>query len=104
MKPTGPRSLANLLESRDFRRLRAEAQRRRTLTEDVRARLPAADAAHVVGAHREADGRLVITADSGAWAARIRFIADDAGLGRVQVKVAPPGDPADGQSGRPGTS
>ena len=104
MKTTGPRSIADLLESQDFRRLRADAERRRTLTEQVRASLPETDAAHVVGVRRQADGRLVITADSGAWAARIRFIADDAGLGDVQVRVAPPGNGAPGQSGKPGAS
>jgi len=92
MKSNGPRSIADLLQSGDFSQLRAEALRRRTLTEEVRARLPEADAAHVTGAHREADGRLVVTADSGAWAARIRFIADDSGLGSVIVRVAPPGN------------
>jgi predicted nucleic acid-binding Zn ribbon protein len=92
MSLEGPRSLADLLQSGNLQSLRAEAQRRRTLTEQVRSRLPAADAAHVIGAHREADGRLVVTADSSAWAARLRFIADDAGLGNVHVRVAPPAD------------
>jgi hypothetical protein len=104
MKPRGPRSLADLLQSGNFQALRTEALQRQTLTETVRTRLPAADAAHVVGAHREADGQLVVTADSGAWAARIRLIADDAGLGSVRVRVARRADPALAQSGKPGAS
>jgi hypothetical protein len=93
MKPDGPRSLADLLASGDFQRLRAEAGRRRTLTAEIRARLPEHVASHLTGAHRDGDGRLVLAADSAAWAARIRFIADDIGLGGAIVRVAPPRDP-----------
>jgi hypothetical protein len=89
MSADGPRSLADLLGTGDLGRLRIEAERRRTLTEDIRARLPDGIAAHLTGAHREGDGRLVLSADSAAWAARIRFVADDAGLGEVTVRVAP---------------
>lgn len=90
MSADGPRSLADLLTTGDIGRLRREAERRRTLTDEVRARLPAGVAAHVTGAHRDGDGRLCVSADSAAWAARLRFIADDAGLGDVAVRVAPP--------------
>jgi len=95
MKSDGPRSLADLLASGDFQRLRAEAGKRRTLTAEIQARLPEEVAAHLTGAHRDEEGRLVLMADSAAWAARIRFIADDAGLGGAIVRVAPPGDRGD---------
>ncbi len=101
MKGSGPRSLADLLRTGDIGRLRAEALNRRTLTEEIRARLPAPLATHLTGAHREADGLLVLSVDSAAWAARLRFVADEAGLGAVSVRVAPP-DPD--QSGSPGAS
>ena len=89
MSADGPRSLADLLQSGDISRLRREAETRRTLTDEVRGRLPAGVADHLTGAHRDGDGRLVLTADSAAWAARIRYIADDAGLGGTVVRVAP---------------
>jgi hypothetical protein len=112
MSAGGPRSLADLLHTGDLGKLRAEAERRRTLTEEVRARLPAGIGLHLTAAHREGDGRLVLSADSAAWAARIRFIADDAGLGTVTVRVAPRAgieapqrsSGKSGQSGTPGAS
>ena len=94
MRPEGPRSLGDLLLAGDLGRLRAEAERRRTLTREIRNLLPRTVARHVVGAHRDAQGRLVIAADSAAWAARLRFVADDAGLGQVIVRVAPRGETA----------
>ena len=101
MKPSGPRHVADLLGSGDLKRLRQAALEQRELTESIRARLPNPAAAHLTSARREPDGRLVLTADSAAWAARIRFIAADAELGPVTVRVAPRG--AD-QSGMPGAS
>jgi len=90
MKRPGPRALGELLRSGDIAGLEREARRRRELADEVRARLPEDEAAHVVGAHVDADGALVVAVDSAAWAARLRFAAVD---GRViRVRVAPPGD------------
>lgn len=89
MSRDGPKSLADLLHNGDLGRLRQEADRRRSMTEEIRARLPTAVAAHLSGAHRDEAGKLVLTADSAAWAARMRYIADEAGLGSVTVRVSP---------------
>lgn len=62
----------------------------RALAEEVRAGLSPEEAQHVVGAHIDIDGCLVIAVDSAAWAARLRFVRLD---GRsVRVRVAPVGD------------
>lgn len=74
---TGPRSLADLLRrSEHLKQLRAQASKRRQLTERVRAALPAAEAEHLVSAHINALDELVVVLDSPAWAARARYAQD----------------------------
>jgi len=90
MKVTGPRSLGDLLQSGDISQLRKEALVRRELAEEVRARLPEDQAAHVVSAHVADDGRLVVGVDSAAWAARLRYSTPEL-LGRtLRVQVTAP--------------
>lgn len=65
---------------------------RRELAEDVRARLAGDEAAHVVTAHIDDDGTLVVGMDSAAWAARLRYEIPEL-LGRpLRVRVAVPGE------------
>ncbi|MGD8340029.1 MAG: DciA family protein [Gammaproteobacteria bacterium] len=72
-------------------RLRAEAAERRELADRVRAALSEQEAEHVVGAHIDDSGTLVLGMDSAAWAARVRY-STQALLGRkIKVRVAVPG-------------
>jgi hypothetical protein len=87
MPADAPRRLADLLAAGRLADLAREAGRRRDLTERVRALLPAEEAAHLINAGRNAAGELVLTMDSGAWAARARYL--DLGGGTVRVKVQP---------------
>jgi hypothetical protein len=96
--PTGPTSLADLLQdSRALRHLKAQAGARRRLTEQVRQLLPPAEAEHLLGAHVNRSGELVLVADSPAWAARIRYAQDTLRRGLaplavsgIRVKARPP--------------
>lgn len=89
-----PRRLGDLLQSGDIGRLSAAAAERRELAGRVRAALAADDASHVVSAHLDEQGLLVIGVDSAAWAARLRYSTTEL-LGRpVKVRVAVPGTPA----------
>jgi hypothetical protein len=92
----GPRSLNELMQSGEIARLQAEAAERRNAAHRVRALLPAAEAEHVVNAHIDAEGRLVVGMDSGAWAARLRYLASELGGRPLVVRVAPPDDPGSG--------
>lgn len=84
------RSLSELLRSGDISELQREARRRRALADEIRSALTPDEAAHVVGAHVDPEGVLVVSVDSAAWAARLRFARPD---GRpVRVRVAPPGN------------
>jgi len=85
------RSLAELLESGQLGRLRQEADRRRSLAEEIRGRLPAEEAAHLVGAALAADGALVLLMDSPGWAARVRYMTAGLPYERVRVRVLPEG-------------
>jgi predicted nucleic acid-binding Zn ribbon protein len=87
-----PRSLGELLQSGDISRLKAEAAKRRELAARVRAELPEAEAEHVVSAHFDDQGLLVIGMDSPAWAARLRYSTAEL-LGKpLKVRTAvPPG-------------
>ena len=89
--PSGPRSLADLLQSGDIAKLLAQAGERRRLVAEVRASLPAEEAEHVVSASTDASGRLVVGVDSAAWAARVRFRVRELGRDDVQVRVVPKG-------------
>ncbi len=92
-KPTlkPPRSLADLLSGGELGAVAAEARRRRDLTHEIRALLPAEMAAHLVTAGTSPTGELVLTMDASVWAARVRYHAEEFGGQRVRVKVQPQG-------------
>jgi hypothetical protein len=91
----GPRPIGELLRTGNISNIKAEAKARRELAARVRSELPAAEAAHVVGAHVDDAGCLVVGMDSAAWAARLRYSATVL-LGKpLRVKVTAPGG-ADG--------
>lgn len=83
----GPRRLGDLLQSGDISRLGAEAAARRALAAEVRAALPPAEAEHVVSAHLDDRGRLIVGVDTAAWAARLRYSADTLIGHPVTIKV-----------------
>jgi hypothetical protein len=91
MSPGGPRSVDELLQSGDMSRLKNEARQRRELAAQVRSELPEAEAGHVVSAHLDDQGRLVIGMDSAAWAARLRYSVAELGGRTVRVRVSVPG-------------
>ena len=95
-----PRSLAELLKTGNLADLAAEARRREGLTERIRGLLPSDEAAHLVAVHTIDTGELVLTMDSSAWAARVRYRAEDLGAERLRVRVLPQTP----QSGKLGTS
>ena len=86
---TRPTSLAELLAGGRLARLGAEARRRRDLTEQIRALLPAEAAPHLVTASTLSTGELVLTMDTSAWAARVRYLAGELGAERIKIKVRP---------------
>jgi len=100
MSARGLRSLAELLNAGGLKDLATEAERRRGLTERVRALLPSEEAAHLVSATTGAGGELVLVMDASVWAARVRYRAGRLGAERLRVKVLP----RPGQSDKPGTS
>ena len=100
MNRTGPHSIAHLLSRGELRSLADEARQRESLTERIRSLLPADEAAHLMSAGHNDDGQLILLMDSSAWAARVRFRAEELGTEKLIVRVLPPGD----QSGNPGTS
>jgi hypothetical protein len=90
MSAGGPRRISDLLQFGDIGRLKAEAAARRELAGRVRALLPPQEAEHVVSAHLDAEGRLVVGMDSAAWAARLRYSTREL-LGKpVMVQVTAP--------------
>lgn len=95
MSPGSPRSIAELLRTGDISRLKAEAAGRRKLATEVRAALPAAEAEHVVSAHIDESDQLVISVDSPAWAARLRYSLSELMGKRLKVKTAVPRDGRD---------
>lgn len=80
-----PRHLSELMSDGPLARLLREAERRRKETAEVRALLPAEEAAHVVSAATNETGELVLVMDSPSWAARVRYCL--ASLRRTDVKV-----------------
>ena len=96
---TGPTSLADLLQgSQALKRLKGQAEARRRLTEQVRKLLPRPEAEHLLGAHVNRAGELVLVADSPAWAARMRYAQDALRRGLkplavmgIRVQARPPG-------------
>ena len=89
MTTKGPTALAELLHSGNLGRLTAESRRRRELAERIRELLPEEEAAHLVTAATDAEGRLVLVMDASVWAARVRYRAEDLGEDRIKVKVLP---------------
>ena len=88
-------SVAELLGSGNLGRLTAESRRLRKLAETVRERLPDEEAAHLVAASTDAEGRLVLVMDASVWAARVRYMAKELGEDRIRVRVLPrPDQPA----------
>lgn len=76
------------------------AERMVSLADRIRDALPEPERHHVSGVSVAADGQLNVTADSAAWAARVRYRADDLlvaarrhGIAatRCRVRVAPQG-------------
>ena len=92
-KPTlkAPRSLADLLAGGELGAMAAEARRRRDLTHEIRSMLPTDLAPHLVTAGTSPTGELVLTMDASAWAARMRYHAEEIGGRRIKVKVQPQG-------------
>ena len=85
-----PRSISDLLQSGDISRLTTEAAARRKLAAEVRLTLPEAESAHVVRAHIDENGDLVVGMDSPAWAARLRYSTQEL-LGRsLKVRTSVP--------------
>jgi hypothetical protein len=71
--------------------LTREAERRRLTTAEIRSKLPAAEAEHLVSASLNSAGELVLVMDAPSWAARVRYCLDGLAAGPVRVKVAPRG-------------
>jgi hypothetical protein len=92
MSADGPRRLADLLARGGVAKLSAEAASRRVLAAEVRSALPETEALHVVSAHVDDEGRLVIGVDTAAWAARLRYSIDSLNGRPVRVKVVARGD------------
>jgi len=90
MSADRPRSIAELLQTGDISRLKSEAASRRELAAQVRSALPEAEAEHVVSAHIDDQGLLVIGMDSPAWAARLRYSTAELLGKRLKVRTAVP--------------
>lgn len=89
MNPKSPISLEKLLGRGRLGDLAREAERRRGLTGEIRAKLPAEEAEHLVSAAEADTGELVLVMDSPAWAARVRYRGEELGGRRLRVKVVP---------------
>lgn len=89
MTTGSPTRLGRLLEAGKLAELTRETQRRRELADEIRKKLPAAEAEHVVAASLAPTGELTLVVDSAAWAARLRYRAEDLGVPRLRVKVLP---------------
>jgi hypothetical protein len=85
--------------------LARQAAERTDLCACLRAALPADMASHLLGANVHPDGALVVLTDSPAWAARLRFEAEQLLMHgqalypqvmRVRIRVAGPADSAGG--------
>ena len=88
MSSRGPRTIAEVLQSGDISALKATAAARRSLLVQVKAELEPTEADHVVSAHIDLAGSLVVSMDSAAWAARLRYQRNEV-LGRnLKVRVS----------------
>jgi hypothetical protein len=94
MDPTKPQKIADLLGAGALGALADQARARRSTAASIRQRLPAAEADQLVAAHFEEDGTLVLVMSSAAWAARVRYRAEDLEVARLRVCVAPRGGSA----------
>ena len=90
-----PLSLLELLETGSLANLAAEAHRREKLTAQIRALLPVEEAAHLVTASLTENGELLLMMDSSAWAARVRYRADELSAAKLNVRVLPQTDQSD---------
>ena len=90
MSVDGPRSVRELLQTGDISRLKTEAADRRKLAARVRSELPIDEAEHVVSAHFDDQGLLVIGMDSPAWAARLRYSTSELFGKRLKVQTTVP--------------
>jgi len=86
-----PRKLGDVMTSGALADLTREAERRRLTTAEIRGKLPAAEAEHLVSASTNSAGELVLVMDTPSWAARMRYCVDGLANGPVRVKVAPRG-------------
>jgi hypothetical protein len=86
---TAPRRLGELLQSGSLAELAGEAAHRRRLTAEIRAALPPEEAEHLVAVSARQQGEIVLTMDSAAWAARVRYRVQQLGRMKVRVKVQP---------------
>ena len=89
--PNEPRPLSDWLMEGSLGALAREAERRRSATEEVRKRLPAEEAMHLVSAATNDAGELVIVMDSPSWAARVRYAFESLPAPRVRIAVVPRG-------------
>ncbi|HET7133700.1 MAG TPA: hypothetical protein VFJ95_15710 [Gammaproteobacteria bacterium] len=84
-----PRKLADVMTAGALADLAREAERRRLTTADIRSKLPAAEAEHLVSASLNSAGELVLVMDAPAWAARVRYCVSELGTEPVRIKVLP---------------
>ncbi len=89
MSSKSPTSLGELLNRGRLGDLVRKAGERRDFAAEIKARLPAEEAEHLVAASRAEDGALVLVMDSPAWAARVRYRAAELGAGPLRIKVVP---------------
>ena len=82
-------------ELRSLGKLTAESRRLQDLADSIRERLPEEEAAHLVAANTDGEGRLVLVMDASVWAARVRYMARELGEDRIKVRVLPRGAGAD---------
>jgi hypothetical protein len=92
MTTAGFTPLGQLLRGGELAALVGGARERSALTQAIRELLPPEEAGAVVGAHWENEGTLVLSVNSGAWAARLRYRQTSLGAQRVRVTVAPPSE------------
>jgi len=84
-----PKPLSELLQSGDIGRLAARAKQHSALTAEVKSRLSAAEAEHLVSARNNEEGELVIAMDSPAWATRVRYRVRELWRRPVRITVVP---------------
>lgn len=89
MSSNGPKALVDLLGAGSLENLTNRTRQHRELTAEIRAALPADEAEHLVLAQIGTQGELILTMDSAAWAARVRYRAGQLGRRAVKVKVLP---------------